>query len=73
MHTTWKGSTPIRKRARRFIARRGGGCHALERFFAYHGKNENLNLYLLDRVSNIIYHNGIGKRLSALCITGKTI
>jgi hypothetical protein len=28
---------------------------ARERFFIRHGKNEILNLYLLDRVSNIIY------------------
>jgi hypothetical protein len=32
-----------------------------ERFFACRGKNGNLNLYLLDRVSNTIYHKGIAK------------
>jgi hypothetical protein len=46
---------------------------ALEKFFVRRQKNENPNLYLLDRVSNIIYNNGIGERLSAACIIGKTI
>jgi hypothetical protein len=44
-----------------------------ERFFACHGKNENLNLYLLDRVSKIVYEHGIGEASQILRIQGKTI